>query len=501
MGAAGIVILFVLSLVGATITGIYFAAFASHYYLVVVEETSAGIDQVKPPDEPYLDWLWKLLFFMWLIGFWVAPAAVLTAVLAPALVSGLAGFLLLLLGLLWLVVPLSLLSCLSGRTMFTIVHLGFLRRVVRHPGSLLLFYLMSGVLLTGLGVLVYYAFFSLNGTAVLLVPPAAATVLLIHARLLGRIGWLVGYRTPDTKRKKPKPVKTKVEDPWAVPEEELPELKDLEVVGEDPPARERMSAPVTAIQAVKEKKSVSDVPASQPKKRADVPDTGIREGLDPFTADYAAPPASPKTVAPAPPALTAPITASLPPVEEEDEWTPNKKPYGLMDDAKARSTWVKPAEEKPLPEPTSPDEAEDEWTPNKKPYRVMDEAQAKSTWAPPPDESRLLAEEAYPLTAPEGLTKPPVPLDGYAPVGSDAPPPDVIAESALEEASPIKLSRFQMWLMNRRQPDPPPAYPMISGVFHFPWYPAMLGPWIYLTLLAFPFCLLLRMLVATWFLD
>ena len=47
----------VLGLVATVIVGTYVFAYASHCFLTVVEQTSAGNDEVVWPNEPYQDWL------------------------------------------------------------------------------------------------------------------------------------------------------------------------------------------------------------------------------------------------------------------------------------------------------------------------------------------------------------------------------------------------------------------------------------------------------------
>lgn len=485
MGNAGTVILFMLSLTGTAVVGLYLAGYVSHHYLVVVEETASGIDQVKPPDEPFLDWLWKLLFFVWLVAFWVVPAALAAGAVAPALVGDPGGFLALALGVLWLVLPLSLLSCLSGRTMFTVLHAGFLRRVVKQPGALVVFYLTTGLLLAGVGALAYLAYFADRGAALAALPPYWAAAVLIHARLVGRIGWLVGHRTSERarKKKKLKPVRREVHDPWEVPEEELPVVANPEVIDDAPTshAERRPERPARAYAAKAPAPPASNTEAFRPPPKAGHAPTTVRPGYDPFTADLSAL-ATPSAVAQPGPQGT-PETRATPPKASD------------------------PASASPPLRPSQPTEAEeeDEWTPNKKPYGVLDDDKARATWAPPREENHLPDEEGYGLAPEQPVTRPPVPLDGHLPVGADRPLSEEFgaAEPPSEGGpeSPVRLSRFERWLMDRRRPEKPPAAPLFSGVYEFPWYPSIAGVWIALTAGGYAFCLLLRVLVGAWFLD
>ena len=66
MGAA---VMYMLLLLAQVVVLIYLAAFAAHCFLVVVENTAAGNDRVRWPDEPVYDWLWKPPYLVWLVAF------------------------------------------------------------------------------------------------------------------------------------------------------------------------------------------------------------------------------------------------------------------------------------------------------------------------------------------------------------------------------------------------------------------------------------------------
>jgi hypothetical protein len=250
MGAAGPVILFVIALAATVIVGVCVLAFIARNVLVVVQETGVGHDEVIWPNEPYVDWLGHAVLFIELMGIWIAPAALAARMLRHTWLPD-EGFLrvLLLVGPgLWLFFPIGLLSSLSAESRWVPFRWAILARFVRVAPAALIFYFLTGLMLGGTAALWYYALF---GGGVLL-PVAAAVsgaVILIYARLLGRLAWLI-QRLPSTKRavsaskvekrttvrkdvrkapksggKKKRKRGPQVQDPWAIPEEERERAK------------------------------------------------------------------------------------------------------------------------------------------------------------------------------------------------------------------------------------------------------------------------------------
>src|SRR4051812_25826992 len=72
-GAAGGALIFFMLLIGGVITGLYAGAYAAHVFLVTVDGTASGYDEVTWPDEPYYDWVWKLFYLVWLVALWGVP--------------------------------------------------------------------------------------------------------------------------------------------------------------------------------------------------------------------------------------------------------------------------------------------------------------------------------------------------------------------------------------------------------------------------------------------
>src|SRR5947199_1427181 len=153
IGNAAAAMQFFLALVAVVVIGIYLWMYAAHCFSVVVDETAAGIDEVKWPDLPLIDWAGRLIYLTWLAAMAAVPVWLGVAVAAPELLEGPLGVVPVFLGALWLLFPVFLLSALSGPSRFVLLHPGLLRRLVRRPLSLLMFYLLSGVMLFGAGIL------------------------------------------------------------------------------------------------------------------------------------------------------------------------------------------------------------------------------------------------------------------------------------------------------------------------------------------------------------
>jgi hypothetical protein len=194
MGAAGGVILFVMTMVVAVILGLAVFAYIAHCFLLITQETAAGNDEVRWPSESYYDWLWQAPYLAWLAGVWLLPAVLLVRVLNPPSPRFAPGLWLALVSVavLWLMFPVSLLSSLSGNSRWLVFRADVVRRLVKRAPPVLFFYGASGLLLVAGGTMVYFILGL--GRGGLMLPAAGlvgATVLFIYARLLGRVTWII----------------------------------------------------------------------------------------------------------------------------------------------------------------------------------------------------------------------------------------------------------------------------------------------------------------------
>ena len=148
VGAAGMAILFFMYLLAATILGIYVAGYAAHSFLTVVEDTAAGNDEVRWPHDPLVDWAWKFVYLGWLMLVWLVPALIVARIWAAgsppetafAKTAGMVA------ALFWLLFPITLLSSLSASSRWFVFSPAILPRLAQRPGTVAMFYLLTGPL-------------------------------------------------------------------------------------------------------------------------------------------------------------------------------------------------------------------------------------------------------------------------------------------------------------------------------------------------------------------
>lgn len=223
LGAFANVLLFLMSLIGVGIVGAFLFAYTAHCLLVVVTDTASGQDEIRFPGDPVLDWLGQSLQVAVVLALWLVPAGFLSRALSQTLFPDNGGLRLLVLAVpgLWLFFPVGLLSSLSAASPFVVLRAAIVARLLRVLPSLLVFYAATAVVA---GVAAWLWGLSLFTEHFYLVPVAAvvgASAVLVYARLLGRLAWLV-RRSPE--RKKPespagrlpprKRARVKAQDPW-----------------------------------------------------------------------------------------------------------------------------------------------------------------------------------------------------------------------------------------------------------------------------------------------
>jgi hypothetical protein len=183
--ALSTILFFVFSMVQVVAAALTFS-YAGYSFFTAFVNTAAGSDEVVWPGEPIQDWIGKGWYLVWLLAVWAVPATLLAGLFSPSLWL----YTLIVVGMLWLVFPVTLLSSLSAESRLVILRPTILRRLGRRWLALLIFYPVTALLLAVCVVLFYYA---VLGPIISL--PGAAFVggvsFLIYARLLGRIGWLI----------------------------------------------------------------------------------------------------------------------------------------------------------------------------------------------------------------------------------------------------------------------------------------------------------------------
>jgi hypothetical protein len=274
MGALGPAMIFVSLLLAEVLLGIVVLAYAARCVGVIVEGTAAGNDEVEWPDEPMFDWLGRAAHLLFLLALVLVPGALVGRLLVR-LDVGLPPRLAFLptLALFWVLFPIAVLSSFSALSPWVVVRRALLVGLARVFPATAAFYLVTAILLAGLGALGFFTFAGGGALLILVLAPAVSAAVFIYARLLGRLGGALGrlerevqaeeadggaaQAAAPTKRapKKRRPVRgVKTTDPWAVPDEEpTPSASSPQVEGYDIASDEAVPKPVRSRKARKKK--------------------------------------------------------------------------------------------------------------------------------------------------------------------------------------------------------------------------------------------------------
>jgi hypothetical protein len=221
-----------------------------------------------------------------MVAIWLAPIGILRGSLRSHSVGDDVTLMFLCIGavLVWLMFPISLLSSLSGSSRLFLLRGAVLRQLMRIPGALAALYVMSALLFAGWLALVYCAMVQRWWAALPFAAIAGPIVLLVYARLLGRISWILGELRPIKKKSSdtvaPVPgVEIRASDPWAVPLRKRKKKKKKNA---------EKAAPAVASE---EGYGFADEPATPP--RTDIPLDGY-PAVGAETFHVQAPPETPK---------------------------------------------------------------------------------------------------------------------------------------------------------------------------------------------------------------
>ena len=158
--------------------------------LAVVQQTAAGNDVIAWPDETWRERFWKLLYVVYLLVF-AAPAGAGVEALTrlTRLQSdffGIPGCV-----TVFVLFPFILLSSLESDTQWAPATLRILLSLVTHAWCWIVFYAGTALLAAPLLALVVYGYFRHPFWTAALAAPSLAALVLIYARLLGRLGWRI----------------------------------------------------------------------------------------------------------------------------------------------------------------------------------------------------------------------------------------------------------------------------------------------------------------------
>lgn len=209
MAAAGPAIIFVVLIVATTIATLYLLAYVARCIWVIVTATATGQDSFSWPEEPIVDWLGQVVALVGVMLIWLFPAGLLSSALSEDFLPGnsvLRTFLFCILSI-WLFFPLGTLSSLSS-----VSHWVFFRplilgqMLVLLPATLVFYGLSAVVLLLGFAPLGWVL---LQNRPLFLIPAVipAAMAVLVHARLIGRLGAMIRHRVPFLVEPESKPKK------------------------------------------------------------------------------------------------------------------------------------------------------------------------------------------------------------------------------------------------------------------------------------------------------
>jgi hypothetical protein len=259
MGGA---IFFVVTLAATMVAGTVILAYAAHCFFTVVQQTAAGNDEVIWPNDPYVDWLWEVVYIAWLSAIWLAPFAF--TVTGRGGTAGLVTSAV----LVWLFFPLSLLSSMSASTKWALISPSLLRRLLgQRFGSLILFYLHSGPVLAIGAALLYLTFFRTGGLVLLIVTAVClAATLVTYARQIGRLAHLISHtRAPSARpvRRRPRQLtqaRAAAHDPWHREENRPRQPSEL------PPVMSPLEGPITGYD-IRFDDRPATAPAPPPRKR------------------------------------------------------------------------------------------------------------------------------------------------------------------------------------------------------------------------------------------
>jgi hypothetical protein len=161
--------------------------FLAATFLRIIEETSAGVDDVQWPKDPWLDYIGKWVLLMWVFG---ASAGVWGFALAPAvpLVGGKVYWgVVLLLG--WFTFPVVLLSVMAGGAGWMLIYPPLLLAMLKKPLAVIFLYANALLILLPCAILAYAVVGRLFVFLLPMAVPIWAISLFCYARVLGRVGF------------------------------------------------------------------------------------------------------------------------------------------------------------------------------------------------------------------------------------------------------------------------------------------------------------------------
>jgi hypothetical protein len=179
---------FALPLIWVTI---FTLSFAADCFLCVLESTAYGMDRIEAwPDGGWKEWMPKLLY----LG-WIASVPTIVSYGAGRLAElGHVMFWPVMLGTLFVLFPISLLSALEANSIWMPLTVPIVKSLLVAWWAWLLFYFLVGLTVTSLGALIYFGLPRDEYATMIAFAPLLAATVLIYARLLGRLAWKIARK-------------------------------------------------------------------------------------------------------------------------------------------------------------------------------------------------------------------------------------------------------------------------------------------------------------------
>lgn len=280
--------LFVPLLAATWIYGLFYSGLASHYFLTIVESSgslyaqnvdwkkrsfrSMMHDGIEWPEVQYLDWFWKGLYMLYLVGVWLGPGLLLArwAVGPTVWATVLIGV------FFWLTFPISILSTMLSSSKWNPCWPPLFICILQRPMQTFCFYMFSlvpmAVVVVAVDVLLVHQprdSFVIS----LVLAPMAIGFMFVYARLLGRLGLALSFTLPaeetepepEKKRKPKRPRPTHEYDEatrWSMPTEAVDHVAADAQPSDLPPVETPFDGPVTGYNV-----DYSDRPAPEVKPK------------------------------------------------------------------------------------------------------------------------------------------------------------------------------------------------------------------------------------------
>jgi hypothetical protein len=166
-------------------------AFSADCFLRVLESTAYGLDQVDAwPEGGWKEWMPNLLYLGWIAAL---PTALSYGIARLVEWQGL-PFWPVMLGVLFVAYPITLMSALEANSVWVPLTGSVIKSLFVVVGAWLTFYFLTGILCAGLWGLVVYGLPFGGFAALVVLGLTLPAVLLIYARLMGRLAWKINRR-------------------------------------------------------------------------------------------------------------------------------------------------------------------------------------------------------------------------------------------------------------------------------------------------------------------